>query len=502
MFRGLIRGKMADRYALISTYDKTGLVRLAEALLRHNYKLIATDGTANYLARKGIKSTTVGNLTGFSTMLGGRVKTLHPVIFGGILAKGDEDEITRHNLPLVDIVVVNLYPFDKEPSIENIDIGGISLIRAAGKNHTRVSCVVYPKDYDTVIEELDEKGSISPDTRLYLARKAFSSSAYFDIKVSEWLGSDILYIPLQKIGRLRYGENPHQEAILLKETGSDYLSIINADKIQGKEPSYNNICDLDTVLSILVSFKEPASCIIKHSTPCGVAISMDIVDAYRKARSCDPLSSFGGIVGVNREVDRELASELTSTFLEAVLAPSYTNEAIDILSKKKRLILLQLPLDGCLFSWYYRYINGGFLKQDSDILPDNIEDFKVVTKRKPNEKEYRALCFAFKVVRFIRSNAVCITTESMTVGIGGGQPNRVGSLEIALKNKKNYGFKEGIVLASDGFFPFRDSIDLAAKEGIRAVIQPGGSIRDKEVISAADEHDIAMVFTGRRHFKH
>lgn len=493
---------MADKYALISTYDKTGLIPLTKCLLRHNYKLIATTGTADYLKKKGVRSTTVDSFTGFPTMLGGRVKTLHPVILGGILARGDENEVVRYNLPLIDIVVVNLYPFDKEPSIENIDIGGVSLIRAAGKNYTRVSCIVDPKDYDSVIKELDAKGSISPDTRLYLARKAFSLSAYFDIRVSEWLNSDRLYISLQKIGKLRYGENPHQEATLFRETGFDGLSIGNAIKIQGKELSYNNVCDLDSALSILASFTEPVSCVLKHLTPCGIAVSSSITDAYRKARSCDPFSSFGGIVGVNREVDEECATELASTFLEAVLAPSYTDGARNILSRKKRLILLQLALDGYLFPWHYRYINGGFLKQDSDTLLDNIENFKIVTKRKPTEDEYRALCFAFKVVRFVRSNAVCITTEKMTVGIGGGQPSRVGALEIALANKQKFGFKEGVALASDGFFPFRDSIDLAAKEGIRAVIQPGGSVRDKEVINAADEHNIAMIFTGRRHFKH
>jgi len=493
---------MTDRYALISTYDKTGIVPFADALLRHNYKLLATGGTADYLEKKGIKPTTIDSLTGFPAMLNGRVKTLHPVIFGGILAKGNEDEVTRYNLPLIDIVVVNLYPFDKEPSSENIDIGGISLIRAAGKNHNRVSCVVDPEDYDTVIEELDTNGEISPNTRLRLARKAFSLSAYFDVKVSEWLGSDTLFVPLKKIKKLRYGENPHQEATLFRENGFDGLSIVNAVKIQGKELSYNNICDLDSVLSILASFTEPASCVLKHSTPCGIAASPSIADAYRKARSCDPLSSFGGIVGINREVDKETATELSSTFLEAVLAPLYTDEAKEILSKKKRLILLQLPLDGRLSPWYYRHISGGLLRQDSDILSDNIRNFKVVTRRKPSEEEFRALCFAFKVIRFIRSNAVCITTEEMTVGIGGGQPNRVGALEIALMNKKKFGFREGVALASDGFFPFRDSIDLAAKEGIRAVIEPGGSIRDKEVINAADEHDITMVFAGIRHFRH
>ncbi len=493
---------MINRYALISTHDKTGLIPLAEALLRCSYKLVATAGTADYLKKSGIESTAVSSLTGFPSMLGGRVKTLHPVIFGGILARGDEDEIARYNLPLIDIVVVNLYPFDEKPCIENIDIGGISLIRAAGKNHTRVSCVVNPEDYDTVMGELDADGGISSDTRLYLARKAFSLSTYFDMRVSEWLGSDTLYIPLQRIGGLRYGENPHQEAILLKETGFSGLSVINAEKIQGKEPSYNNICDLDAVLSVVVSFKEPAACIVKHSTPCGIATSASIVDAYRKAKSCDPLSSFGGIVGLNRGVDRELAAELKSTFLEAVLAPSYTGEARDILLKKRRLILLQLPLKGELSTNSYRYVSGGFLKQDGDTLPDNTKDFRLVTKIKPTEGQLRALYLAFKVVRFIRSNAVCITTEDMTVGIGGGQPSRVGALEIALKNKKRFGFKKGIALASDGFFPFRDSIDLAAEEGIKAVIQPGGSIRDKEVTNAADEHGIAMILTGRRHFKH
>lgn len=493
---------MRDRYALISVYDKTGIIPLAEALIRRGYKLIASSGTAKYLKENKIESITVDSITGFPPMLGGRVKTLHPVIFGGILAKGDEEEIERYNLPLIDIVVVNLYPFDKEPSTENIDIGGISLIRAAGKNHLRVSCLVDSDDYDIVIRELDKDGTITPDTRLYLARKSFSASSYFDIKVSAWLGSDTEYIALQKVAGLRYGENPHQKAELFKEKNFSGLSIIDAEKLQGKELSYNNISDLDTVLAILVSFKEPTSCVIKHLTPCGIATSKEIVEAYRKARSCDPISSFGGVVGINREVDKELAEELNTTFLEVVLAPSYTDRAREILSNKPRLILLQLPLKNGLSLCSYRPISGGFLKQAQDILRDNRDDFRVVTKRQPTEKEYRALSFAFKVVRFIRSNAICITTENMTVGIGAGQPNRVGSLQIALMNRKRFGFKEGVTLASDGFFPFRDSIDLAVREGIRAVIQPGGSIRDKEVIEAADEHKITMIFTGIRHFRH
>lgn len=493
---------MKKKFALISTYNKDGLIPLVDTLIKHNYTLIATSGTADFLKKNGLDVVTVEEITGFPSMLGGRVKTLHPLVFGGILAKGGEEEVKRYNIPLIDIVVVNLYPFDKEPSIENIDIGGISLIRAAGKNYRRLTCLTDPEDYDMVIKELNENSTISPDTRIYLARKAFALSTCFDTKVSLWLGSPELYMPFSKVEDLRYGENPHQKATLFRETGYKGISIIDAYKIQGKELSYNNICDLDTVLSVLCTFKETTVCILKHSSPCGIAVFPRLIDAYKRAKSCDPISSFGGIVGVNREVSGELAKELSSTFIEAVLAPSYNEEAKNILSKKKRLILLKLPLDCSLSTVSYRYINGGLIRQDSDNSLDNIKDYKVVSKRKPTKRELNAMNFAFNVVKFIKSNAVCITTDRMTVGIGGGQPNRVGALEIAIRNRKIFGFKDGIALASDGFFPFRDSIDLAAKEGIKAIIEPGGSIRDEEVIKAADEHNISLIFTGRRHFRH
>ncbi len=493
---------MAIRFALLSTYDKSGLLPLVDVLSKHKYRLIASKGTAGFLRENGVEVETVEKITGYPSMLGGRLKTLHPKIFGGILALGSEEELKKYEIPLIDMVVVNLYPFETEPSIENIDIGGVSLIRAASKNYERTACLVDPADYSRVIGELDSEGAVSHATRLYLARKAFSLSAGLDRKISMWLGHRFHDIQLDEISKMRYGENPHQEATLFRETGYRGLSIIDAQKIQGKKISFNNICDLDTALSIICSFKETAACIIKHSSPCGIAVSPRLLDAYKLARSCDPMSSFGGIVGLNRKVTVELARELTSTFLEAVLAPSYDDEAKAVLSNKKRLILLELPLEGSLSTVNYRYLNGGFLKQDSDESADDVDDYEVVTNRKPTEKEFKAMCFAFNVVRFVRSNSVCITRENMTVGIGGGQPSRIGALEIAIKNKKRFGFKECIALASDGFFPFRDSIDLAAEEGITAVIQPGGSIRDKEVIGAADEHGLAMIFTHRRHFRH
>lgn len=493
---------MTERYALISTHNKSGLLPLTRALQNHDYIIIATAGTAKYLKKNNIEIVEIEDVTGFPPMLSGRVKTLHPKLFGGILAKGSEEDVKKFNLPLIDVVVVNPYPFDSEPSIENIDIGGVALMRAASKNYERVICLVDPRDYERVIREIRADGSISLDTRTYLARKAFALTASIDMKISEWLGGDKVYLQLDRVGDMRYGENPHQRARLYRETGYAGLSLIDAIKIQGKELSFNNLCDLDTVLSIVCSFKEAIACIIKHSSPCGVAVSARIIDAYVMAKSCDPVSSFGGVVGVNRRVDTGLAKELASTFLEAVLAPSYTKSAKEMLSKKKRLILLELPLNCVLSPVSYRYINGGFLKQDSDEKHDDPRDFRVATKRKPTEKEFEAMCFAFKVVRFIRSNAVCITTDKMTVGIGGGQPSRVGALEIAIKNKRKFGFKECIALASDGFFPFRDSVDLAAAEGISAIIQPGGSIRDEEVVTAADEHGMVMLLTGIRHFRH
>lgn len=494
-------------YAIVSVYFKRGVLRLAKIFIKHDIGIIATGNTEKYLKNHGIPCKSVEEITGFSEILSGRVKTLHPCIFAGILANRENPEhlkeIKKFNFPLIDFVVVNLYPFEKKPCIENIDIGGVSLLRAAAKNWKWVTAVSSIDDYSLVVEELNKNGNIGKETRMKLAKKTFSLTSRIDSKIRGWIGREKFIPAWEKVQQLRYGENPHQEGILYRDIDYNGLTILNAKKWQGKKLSFNNIYDLDTALRIMASFEEPLCCILKHTSPCGVAREKSLFDAYTKARSADPISSFGSIVGFNREVDEKLAREITKTFVEAVLAPKYTTRARETFRRKKNLRILELPLRGGLSLYDLRCINGGILWQDNDIFPDDESKFSVVTKRIPGSEEMEALKFANRIVRFLKSNAICIGTSDMTVGIGQGQPNRVDSLKIALSNKKKFGFNKGVFgIASDGFLPFRDSIDVAATSKIRAIIQPGGSIRDKEVIDACNEQGIAMVFTGKRHFRH
>ena len=495
------------RYALISVSDKDGITEFAKELQKHGFKILASSGTHKILKGAKVKSTSVQELTQFPEILGGRVKTLHPKIFGGILANREDrkhlEELKELGIPDIELVICNLYPFKESPSIENIDIGGVALIRAAAKNHQYVTCVTQPSQYKTVIDELNKYDEIQPETRLRFASEAFLYTAQFDSLIAEFLGANRLNLIYEKVMDLRYGENPHQASSLYKEVDYKGATILNAKKLQGKELSFNNIFDLDAALAVVKSFDEPCACILKHANPCGVAIGGDLLEAYVDAHKADPISSFGGIVGLNREVNEAVATELTKTFIEAVVAPSYTEEAIAILSKKKNMRVLECPISDSLSTKALRWINGGIILQDNDILPDEPSNWQVVTERKPTPDEFEACKFGFKVVRFIKSNAVCISTNKMIVGIGVGQPNRVGALEIALNNKDKFGFKEGVfAVASDGFFPFRDSIDLAHDAGIKVVVQPGGSKRDQEVIDACNEHNMSMIFTGRRHFRH
>ena len=491
--------------ALFSCYKKDGIEKLALAL-KSRYKIIASSGTAKYLRKKGIDCEEISKITGQKEILGGRYKTIHPLIIAGILARRDceEDlkEIKEMKGILIDFVCCNLYPFFEKKSIENIDIGGVTLIRAAAKNYKWVTVLTSQEDFGWVIEKL-KKNELTEEDRKYLAQKAFDYTAKFDIEIAKFMGSQKLYIVCDEFMDLRYGENPHQSAKFYRLEDYDGLSLFDLDKLHGKEISYNNLCDFETALLIVKSFKEPCCAIIKHQNPCGVAVADNICDAYLKAEQSDPLSSFGGIIGFNRTVDAETAEKISPKFIEGIIAPDFTQDAIAILCRKKRLILVKINFEKNLPSKIYRFISGGVLVQDADIFEDNYDEWKVVTEAHPDEEEWKCAKFAFKICRFIKSNAICIADSSQSLGIGAGQPNRVGAVEIAIKNMERFGLKrEKMALASDGFFPFPDSVELGMKAGIKVFVQPGGSIRDKEVIEFCNKHGLKMIFTGRRHFRH
>lgn len=495
------------KYAIISVSDKTGLSELAKCFQDHGINIIASGGTQKFLESEKIKCESTNTLTGFTELIGGRVKTLNHKIFAGILADRDNPEhmsqLKENEIPSIDFVICNLYPFESQPGIETIDIGGVTLIRASAKNHKSVTCITSPLQYQRVIDELNKDGKISDATKTEFAKEAFRVTSRLDSKISQFLGDDSITLKAEKTIQLRYGENPHQSANVYTFNDQKYVNLTSASQLQGKELSFNNLQDINAVILIIKSFTEPCIGIIKHANPCGVATGKTVLEAYKKAHSTDPVSSFGGIVGVNREVTGELAKELTETFLEAVIAPSYTEEAKEILKSKKNLRVLALSLDKPLAPTTYLLIEGGMLAQDSDVQPDNEKEWEVATKNKPTPDELEAAKFAFKVVRFVKSNSICITTKEMTLGIGAGQPNRVGSVKIAIENAKHFGFDiKGAVMASDGFFPFKDSITVAAEAGIKCIVQPGGSIKDAESIEECDKFGISMIFTHRRHFRH
>jgi phosphoribosylaminoimidazolecarboxamide formyltransferase/IMP cyclohydrolase len=509
---------------LISVSDKRGLVPLAKRLVRLGFEIIATEGTVRTLKKKGIPVKTVSEITGFKEILGGRVKTLHPTIFGGILArrsKRDLKELEKTGIETIDLVIVNLYPFKER--LKNIDIGGVALIRAATKNFQNVGVIIDPEDYKKTLNELRKKrGNLSLKTKEDLAKKALAYILSYDRMVYEYLKSnqlpvtsyqlpEELFLEYEKVRDLRYGENPHQRATFYRLLVTDYRL---PKQLWGKELSFNNILDLDVASNIVREFKEPTAVIIKHTNPCGVARDRSLVNAYRQARACDPLSAFGGVIGLNRKVDISTAREITSTFIEAVIAPEFTSQSLKILKKKKNLRVVQSPsvhlakTDGrtnvqCQEK-DLRTVEWGLLVQDRDIKDIKNKNFKTVTKRKPTKQELKALFFAWRVAKYVKSNAIVIGSENQILAIGAGQTSRIDALKIAISKMRNAEceMRNAIVMASDGFFPFRDSIDEAAKAKISAVIQPGGSIRDKEVIKACNEHNIAMVFTGIRHFRH
>lgn len=514
---------MKAKRALISVSDKSGLLPFAQKLQGWGVEMISTGGTAKFLEQNGIKVTSLSSVTGFPEILDGRVKTLHPAVFAGILSvrtsESHQRQMQEHRLHDIDLVVVNLYPFEEQAvskdlgiaeSVEWIDIGGPSLIRAAAKNHAFVAVLTDPQDYPAAIEEMEQSGgAISQATRTRLAVKAFQFTSYYDAVISSHyerkLGSGEFPrhfpIGLQLSSTLRYGENPHQKGALYVSPVVPGAAIARAEKLQGKELSYNNLLDFDAAFQIASALNRSCAVIVKHNNPCGVAAGPVISDVYRKARASDPVAAFGGVVAINGTVDEATARTITEAFIEGIVAREFTPEALAVLSTKTGMRLLKLPMEWKIQdSLDLKKITGGMLIQDRDELPLDRSACKVVTKRQPTEDEWIAMQFAWVITQYVKSNAIVFTTADTTVAVGAGQMSRVDSVKIA--RLKAQAPLNGTVVGSDAFFPFRDGVDELASAGATAVIQPGGSIRDKEVIEAADEHGLAMVFTGARHFRH
>ena len=509
-----------NKRALISVSDKTGVEDFAKGLVVLGYEIVSTGGTAKALENAGVPVTPVSNITGFPEILGGRVKTLHPKVHGGILAKRSQEhlgQLGQHDIIPIDIVAVNLYPFKQtigrpnvtlEEAIENIDIGGPTMVRAAAKNYESVLVVVNPENYNEVLRNL-EAGTADRQYRLGLAAEAFAHTADYDCAISSYLnkeqnnnGFPLNYVVIgQKVQQLRYGENPHQKAAFYRKDGSNHACVANAEQLQGKELSFNNIVDIEAALELVREFSGTAAVVIKHTNPCGVSQAGSLVEAYKAAYNADSISAFGGIVGFNKKVDAKTAEAMAATFLEAVIAPDYGKEALAILAEKPNLRVLAVgDLNRQIANKQIKTVNGGFLVQDTDYAQASAAEFEVVTKAQPTKRELEEMLFAWKVVKHIKSNAIVITKNRTTLGVGAGQMNRVGAASIAIRQAGDR--TQGAVLASDAFFPFKDTVALAAKSGITAIIQPGGSKRDEESIEEADKHGIVMVFTGRRHFKH
>ncbi|MFA5890718.1 MAG: bifunctional phosphoribosylaminoimidazolecarboxamide formyltransferase/IMP cyclohydrolase [Actinomycetota bacterium] len=503
--------------ALVSVSDRTGLAEFCRDLADLGIKIIATDSTARHLAENGVTTTPVAEVTGFPEMLGGRVKTLHPRIHGGILANRADPEHMRQlaeaGIDPIDLVVVNLYPFREAVAagkewpevIEQIDIGGPAMVRATAKNNSGVGIVVDPRRYAVVADEIRRLGGLTATTRRALAAEAFTLTASYDAAISSWMQQDIEFperisVALERSGELlRYGENPHQRGALYVEQDAAAGTLARARQLHGKELSFNNYLDLDSALGAAFDFAEPACAIIKHAVPCGLAIGADVAQAYARALDCDRLSAFGSVVAFNRAVTEDAARMLAEIFTECIVAPGFEAGAIAVLQERKNLRLLVLdatpPVERA-----FRRISGGFLVQDPDTAADDRADMTVVTRAEPTEDQWRDLLFAWRACKHVRSNAIVLASDGATVGIGAGQVSRVDAAEIAARKAGDRA--RGSVMASDAFFPFRDGLDVGAAAGAAAVIQPGGSVRDDEVIAAANEHGIPMVFTGTRHFRH
>jgi phosphoribosylaminoimidazolecarboxamide formyltransferase / IMP cyclohydrolase len=516
--------------ALISVYDKTGILDFAKGLAALNVEIISTGGTARLLSSNGIPVREVSDLTGFPEILDGRVKTLNPRIAGGLLAIRDNSEhmkqIAEHKIPLIDLVCVNLYPFVEtirkpnvafEEVIENIDIGGPSMIRAAAKNFQDVAVVTSPNDYSTILAALKEgDGIISRDTLFELARKAFVCTARYDGQIGQYLSGveggraekgqvtfpANIFMDFEKISGLRYGENPHQSASFYRWGGQAPSGLAAAQQLQGKELSYNNIVDLEAAWNLVQEFEGPACCIIKHTNPCGTAIGATLREAYVKAYEADPVSAFGSIIALNQIADADTAAEMAKLFVEAIIAPGFRPEALAILGSKKNLRVISAVPQESGMEWgrfEMKRVSGGILLQDVDRALAG-QETRVVTAREPTQEEQQDLYFAWRVAKHVKSNAIVLARGGRTVGVGAGQMSRVDAAKLSVQ--KAGGLAHGSALASDAFFPFRDGIDEVGKAGVTAIIQPGGSVRDGEVIEAANEHQIAMIFTGLRHFKH
>ena len=514
--------------ALLSVSDKAGVVDLARGLSEMGVELVSTGGTARALREAGLEVRDVSELTGFPEIMDGRVKTLHPKVHGGLLNIREDPEHDRAKKELgiedIDLVCVNLYPFEEaitkpdlelEEAVENIDIGGPTMLRSAAKNWKYVTVVTDPGDYSRVVEEMRANGgATSLELRTELARKVFAYTSRYDSAITrylEGLGADgapeFLRLAPERVQILRYGENPHQRAAFYREPGAKGPSVGSAKKLSGKDLSYNNILDLDAALAIVLDFKEPCASVIKHTNPCGAAVGKDLADAFKKAYECDPVSAFGSVVGLNRRVEANLARVLAETgqFLEAVIAPEFDGEAVRILTEKsswaKSVRLLEAgEFKDAAGEWSVKSVSGGYLLQEIDRGFTELDGLRAVTKRQPNEAELAELKVAWKFCKHVRSNAIALLKNGALVGVGAGQMSRVDSAMIAARKAGER--SEGAVLASDAFFPFRDGVDVAAKAGVAAIIQPGGSKRDEDVIAACDGHGMAMVFTGRRHFRH
>ena len=512
--------------ALLSVSDKRGIVEFAQKLVDRGVEILSTGGTARALAEGGVPVRSVEDFTGANEMLGGRVKTLHPLIHGGILFLRDDpaqsSEAQERGVAPIDLVVVNLYPFDEasksgdfDHALENIDIGGPTMVRSAAKNHAHVAVVVSPDRYDELVDRMD-RDEVDIGFRRTLALDAFRHTARYDSSIGQYLGAFSgeetfpaeLGLPMTRVASLRYGENPHQGAAFFEDGLNDPLSLAAAKQLNGKQLSFNNLGDLSASLELVCEFDQPAAAVIKHANPSGCAVGATAAQAYVAAREGDPVSAFGSVVALNRPVDRETAERVAETFVEAVLAPSFTEEALERLRKKKNLRLLELPAIGngsgrVPRGFDLRRVAGGFLVQERDGVNDPEESWRVATRREPSEAEWDALRFGWRVCRRVKSNAIVFARDGRTIGVGAGQMSRVDAVRIAVRQAETHGHEAaGAVMASDAFFPFQDGIDVAHAAGIAAVIQPGGSKRDEEVIAAANEHGMAMVLTGRRHFRH
>ena len=508
--------------ALISVSDKTGITQFAQSLVSLNIELLSTGGTAKLLKEQGIPVIEVSDFTGFPEIMAGRVKTLNPLIHGGILARRGVDEgvMIENDIKPIDLVVVNLYPFQDtisrpecsfEDAIENIDIGGPAMLRSSAKNHKSVTVIVDSSDFQLVLDELNASGNTSLKTRKKLALKTFEHTAQYDGAIANYLGeeedgfSNTLNFQFTKSQALRYGENPHQRAAFYTDSNLEEVSIANSKQIQGKPLSYNNLADADAALQCVRDFDEPSCVIIKHANPCGVASRKDILRAYQSAYQTDPTSAFGGIIAFNRELDIVTAEVIINQqFVEVIIAPKINIATLKILAKKENIRVLECgELGKPKTTFDFKKVSGGLLVQDNDIELINVDNLKCVTTIKPTDSEMNDLIFAWKVAKSVKSNAIVYVKNQMTIGIGAGQMSRIYSAKIAgIKAADENLEVEGSVMASDAFFPFRDGIDAAAKAGISSIIHPGGSMRDDEVIAAANEHGISMIFTGIRHFKH